>query len=84
MTVLVGDVIGFFTPEPGMNGLRLAWAPVSDHTLLFEEGSAKSVSPVATFNGSRITLSSSPLISVIFGKCTMIVWLYYTLCIVVM
>ena len=67
------DVIGFFIPRGGKEGLRVAWAPVSDHTLL--QGmmrSADGVSPVATFSGSPTTLSSSPLVSVIFGKCTMI------------
>ena len=73
MTVSTGDVIGFFIPRGGKEGLRVAWAPVSDHTLL--QGmirSADGVSPVATFSGSPTTLSSSPLVSVIFGKCTMI------------
>ena len=71
MTVSAGDVIGFFIPRPGGDGLRVAWAPVPDHTLL--RGmmrSANGVSPVATFSGSPTTLSSSPLVSVIFGKCT--------------
>ena len=72
MTVSAGDVIGFFIPKPGSVGLRVAWAPVPGHTLL--RGvmrSADGVSPVATFSGSPI-LSSSPLVSVIFGKCTRI------------
>ena len=72
MTVSAGDVIGFFIPRPGGEGLRVAWASVPDHTLL--QGmtrSANGVSPVATFSGSPI-LSSSPLVSVIFGKCTRI------------
>ena len=71
MTVSAGDVIGFFIPRGGKEGLRVAWAPVPDHTLL--QGmmrSADGVSPVATFSGSPTTLSSSPLVSVIFGKCT--------------
>ena len=69
MTVSAGDVIGFFTPRGRGEGLRVAWAPVPDHTLL--QGmtrSADRVSPVATFSGSPTTLSSSPLVSVIFGK----------------
>ena len=73
MTVSAGDVIGFFIPRPGGEGLRVAWTPVPDHTLL--QGmmrSANSESPVATFSGSPTTLSSSPLVSVIFGKCTRI------------
>ena len=72
MTVSAGDVIGFFIPRGG-DGLRVAWAPVPDHTLL--RGmmrSAGGVSPVATFSDSPTTLSSSPLVSVIFGKCTRI------------
>ena len=71
MTVSAGDVIGFFIPR-GAEGLRVAWAPVPDHTLL--QGmmrSAGGVSPVATFSGNHSTLSSSPLVSVIFGRCTM-------------
>ena len=69
MTVSAGDVIGFFIPRPGREGLRVALAPVPGHTLL--QGrmrSAADVSPVATFSGSPTTLSSSPLVSVIFGK----------------
>ena len=69
MTVSAKDVIGFFIPRPGGEGLRVAWAPVPDHTLL--QGMFRSdndVTPVATFSGSPITLSSSPLVSVIFGK----------------
>ena len=69
MNVSRGDVIGFFFPR-GDVGLRVAWAPVPDHTLLQGMQSADSVSPVATFSGSPTTLSSSPLVSVIFGKCT--------------
>jgi len=73
MTVSAGDVIGFFIPRPGGEGLGVAWTPVPDHTLL--RGMMRSTnreSPVATFSGSRRTLSSSPLVSVIFGKCTRI------------
>ena len=74
MTVSAGDVIGFFIPRdgrpgPGSDGLSVAWAPVPDHTLLQGMQSAAGVSPVATFGGSPTTLSSSPLVSVMFGKC---------------
>jgi len=72
MTVSGGDVIGFFIPRPGRDGLRVAWAPVPDHTLL--QGMMRSdlgISPVATFCGNPSILSSSPLVSVIFGRCTM-------------
>ena len=72
MTVSAGDVIGFFIPRGSFVGLRVAWAPVPDHTLLQGMQSADGVSPVATFSGSPTTLSSSPLVSVIFGKCTRI------------
>ena len=72
MTVSAGDVIGFFLPRDGM-GPKVAWAPVPDHTLLQGMESAKDVSPEATFSDSPTALSSSPLVSVIFGKCTMIV-----------
>ena len=77
MTVSARDVIGFFIPRSGEKGLgqglRVAWVPVPDHTLL--RGMLRSTegeSPVATFSGSPTTLSSSPLVSVIFGKCTRI------------
>ena len=73
MTVSGGDVIGFFIPRGPFVGLRVAWATVPDHTLL--QGmtrSAGGVSPVATFSGSPTTLSSSPLVSVKFGKYTRI------------
>jgi len=73
MTVSAMDVIGFFIPRSGEKGLRVAWVPVPDHTLL--RGMMRSTegeSPVATFSGSPTTLSSSPLVSVIFGKCTRI------------
>ena len=71
MTVSAGDVVGFFIPRPGDHGLKVAWAPVPDHTLLRGVMKSKNgVSPVATFSGSPTTiLSSSPLVSVIFGKC---------------
>ena len=72
MTVSAGDVIGFFIPNPGGEGLRVAWAPVPGHTLLQGMESGNGVSPVTTFSGSPTTLSSSPLVSVIFGKCTRI------------
>ena len=62
MTVSAGDVIGFFIPR---RGLRVAWAPVPDHTLLQGE---RSVSPLTTFTDSPTPLSSSPLVSVMFGK----------------
>ena len=68
MTVSAGDVIGFFIPRGG-EGLRVAWAPVPDHTLL--RGvmrSGNGVSPVATFSDSPTTLNSSPLVSVEYGK----------------
>ena len=72
MTVSAGDVIGFFIPRGGKEGLGVAWAPVPDHTLLQGVMRSKNgVSPVATFSGSPTTiLSSSPLVSVMFGKCT--------------
>ena len=69
MTVSAGDVIGFFIPKGGGEGLGVAWAPVPDHTLLQGMQSDEGVSPVATFSGRPTTLSSSPLVSVIFGKC---------------
>ena len=72
MTVSAGDMIGFFIPRGG-KGLRLALAPVPDHTLL-QGVSSRSVSPVATFTDNPTILSSSPLVSVMFGKCTMMVW----------
>ena len=71
MAVSAGDVIGFFIPRLGGQGLRVAWVPVPDHTLL--RGMMRSTegeSPVATFSGIDTTLSASPLVSVIFGKCT--------------
>ena len=73
MTVSAGDVVGFFM-QSGEEGLRLAWAPVPDHTLLRGSRSARGVTPAATFNDASTTiLGSSPLVSVEFGKCTMIV-----------
>ena len=69
MTVSAMDVIGFFVPRPGRVGLRVAWAPVPGHTLLQGMRSSESASPVATFSDSPTTLSSSPLVSVVFGKC---------------
>ena len=73
MTVSAGDVIGFFTPTGLGVGLRVAWASFSDHILLRGmERSVDGATPVAAFTGSPTTLSSSPLVSVMFGKCTMI------------
>ncbi len=60
-------MVGFFIPRGG-GGLRVAWASVPDHTLLQGRESAEGDYPVATFSGSPTTLSSSPLVSVIFGK----------------
>ena len=71
MNVLEGDVIGFYVPRNTRDnnvGLRLAWAPVPNHILLQGVRSAVGVSPVATFTGSPTPLSSSPLVSVMFGK----------------
>ena len=69
MTVSAGDVIGFYIPRRAI-ALRVALAPVPDHTLLQGVRSIQSVSPVATFTDNPTTLSSSPLVSVMFGKCT--------------
>ena len=69
MTVSAGDVIGFYIPRRAI-GLRVALAQVPDHTLLQGVRSDESVSPVATFTGNPTTLSSSPLVSVMFDKCT--------------
>ena len=83
MTVSAGDAIGFFIPRNtrGNNvGLRLAWAPVPDHTLLQGVRSSVGVSPVATFTDSPTTLNSSPLVSVMFGKYTMIIFRINMLC----
>ena len=83
MTVSAGDAVGFFAPRPGNHGLRLAWAPVPDHTLL--RGTMRSGisdTPEATFTDIPTTLSSSPLVSVMFGECTMVWWcvVYYRGC----
>ena len=68
MTVSAGDVVGFFMQEGG-DGLRVAWAPVPDHTILRGRESAGGVTPVATFSDISTTiLSSSPLVSVEFSK----------------
>ena len=67
MTVSAGDVIGFFVPAFFSVGLRVAWAAVPEHTLLQGMRSSAGVSPVATFSDILTTLSSSPLVSVIFG-----------------
>ena len=75
MTVSVGDAVGFFAPRPGNHGLRLAWAAVPDHTLLRGTvRSGDSDTPEATFTDIPTTLSSSPLVSVMFGECTMVSW----------
>ena len=71
MIVLAGDMVGLFVPRGGV-GLRVAWAPIPDHTLLQGMRSSAGVSPVATFSDILTTLSSSPLVSVVFGKSTMI------------
>ena len=72
MTVSVGDAVGFFAPTPGNRGLRLAWAPVPNHTLL--RGTVRRDTPEATFTDIPTTISSSPLVSVMFGECTMVWW----------
>lgn len=70
MTVSARDVIGFFTPRVDLNvlGLRVALAQFSDHTLLQGPRSASDALPEARFSDIRSTLSSSPLVSVAFGK----------------
>ena len=68
MTVSAGDVVGFFIPRPGREGLRVAWASVPDHTLLQGTRSADGATPVATFDNIHSALNSSPLVSVVFGK----------------
>ena len=73
MTVSAGDVVGFFM-NGGDDGLRVAWASVPDHTLLGGSRSAGGVTPVATFSDiATAILSSSPLVSVEFGKYAIIV-----------
>ena len=68
MTVSAGDVVGFFM-NGGDDGLRVAWVPVPDYTILRGSRSARGVTPVATFSDVSTTiLSSSPLVSVKFGK----------------
>ena len=74
MTVSAGDVVGFYM-QSGTDGLRLAWVPVPDYTLLRGSRSMDmDVTPIGTFSDITATvLSSSPLVSVEFGKCAMIV-----------
>ena len=69
MTVSAGDAVGFFAPRPSNVGLRVLQAPVPDHTLL--QGMLQSAigeTPIATFTGNPTTISSSPLVSVMFGE----------------
>ena len=73
MSVSAGDAVGFFIPTAFSVGLRVAWAPVSDYTLLQGMRSTTGDSPIATFTGSHTTLNSSPLLSVILGKCIFII-----------
>ena len=73
MTISAGDVVGFFM-QGGKGGLRVAWTLVPDHTLLRGSRSAGGVIPVATFSDiATAILSSSPLVSVEFGKYAIIV-----------
>ena len=73
MTVSAGDVVGFFVQDRD-DGLKLAWVPVPDHTILRGSRSAEGATPVATFSDASTTiLSSSPLVSVEFGKYAIIV-----------
>ena len=76
MTVSAGDVVGFYM-QSGKEGVRLAWFPVPDDTLLRGSRSAAGVAPVATFSDDSTTiLSSSPLVSVEFGKYAIIPYLH--------
>ena len=50
MTVSAGDVIGFFIPRGGKEGLRVAWAPVPDHTLLHARNDEESSGYISSSN----------------------------------
>ena len=73
MTVSAGDVVGFYM-QGGTEGLKVAWTLVPDHTLLRGSRSTRGATLVATFSDVSTTiLSSSPLVSVEFGKYAIIV-----------
>ena len=70
MSVLAGDVIGFWTPR--LSQLELGIAPVPDYTLL--QGSRSSIftfTPSGTFHQSDVSLTlvgASPLVTVAYGN----------------
>ena len=68
MTVSAGDVVGFFIPNDNQLRLRVAWASVPGHTILQGMRSDNGEIPVATFSDIHAAFSSSPLVSIGFGK----------------
>ena len=69
MSVLAGDVIGFFRPR--LLGIELSVAPVPDYTLLQGSRSGFIATPSETFHQSDVSLTvvgASPLVTVAFGN----------------
>ena len=69
MSVLAGDVIGFWTPLASQ--LQLSIAPVPDYTLLQGSRSGFLATPSGTFHESDVSstvVGASPLVTVAYGN----------------
>ena len=69
MSVLAGDVIGFFRPR--LFGIELSVAPVPDYTLLQGSRSGFIATPSGAFHESDVSstvVGASPLVTVAYGN----------------
>ena len=66
MSASAGDVVGFYNPRPGGDGLKLNWVSVTNHVMYGGDRSGDSKAPLSTIE-IMDTFSSSPLLSISFG-----------------
>ena len=66
MSASAGDVVGFYNPRPGGDGLKLNWVSVTNHVMYGGERSGDREAPLSTIE-IMDTFASSPLLSISFG-----------------
>ena len=66
MPALAGDIVGFYNPRPGGEGLKMRWVSMADHIMYGGTRSGDRQTPKSTIDIST-SYMSSPLISVSFG-----------------
>jgi hypothetical protein len=65
MPALAGDIVGFYNPRPGGEGLKMRWVSMADHIMYGGTRSGDRQTPKSTIDISS-SYMSSPLISVSF------------------